>query len=341
MRFYGDIALPDGIEIGIEKGIRILDDQVSVANMEGLIESSGIPGGYCLYNGLNIFEIFRQLNVKAVSLANNHVNDISENFEYTKELLKRNDIKWFGAGYTEKEAREPAVIEENNQQYIIYGFGWNVIGCRKKKSSNLYINQLTTQNVIKCVNHGKKKYGKARLILYFHWDYELEVYPQPLHRMIAHRAISEGAYAVVGCHPHCIQPVEVYDDHIIAYSLGNFIIPNGIFMKGKLSYPEICCDEMAVELNDNHIAFLHFKYDGEHTVSLLEDYGIDEIRAPFSDLDEKTYVNWFRKKRRKKKLLPIFSSDKKAEKLIKYFWIRVREAMIYVLLKLNLKSGPH
>ena len=51
MRFYGDIALPDGIEIGIEKGIRILDDQVSVANMEGLIESSGIPGGYCLYNG--------------------------------------------------------------------------------------------------------------------------------------------------------------------------------------------------------------------------------------------------------------------------------------------------
>lgn len=340
MRFYGDIAVPDETEIGLEKGIRVLDDQVSIINMEGLIENQAVKD-YCLYNGLGIFDIFKRLNVKAVSLANNHVNDISENFESTKELLETKGIKCFGSGRTEEEARKPAVIEENNQLYVIYGFGWNVIGCRKKKRSDLYINQLTTENVIKCLHYALKKYKNARIIMYFHWDYELEIYPQPLHRMIAHMAIDEGAYAVVGCHPHCIQPIEIYKDSIIAYSLGNFVIPNGVFMKGKLSYPEISRDEMAVELYGDDIAFLHFKYDGDYTISLLEDYNIDEIQAPFLDLDRKIYVKWFKQNRRKKKFLPIFSSDERVEQLIKYVWIRMRETMIHVLLKLNIKSGPH
>ena len=50
-------------------------------------------------------------------LANNHVCDVPEAFEYTKKILKENDIQFFGAGMTDEEAKQPTIICE--------GGGWN------------------------------------------------------------------------------------------------------------------------------------------------------------------------------------------------------------------------
>jgi len=68
------------------------------------------------------------------------------------------------------------------------------------------------------------------LVVAFHWGKEYELIPtvgagiapdNP--REVGHLAIDLGADIVIGNHPHWVQPIEIYKDHLIAYAHGNFI----------------------------------------------------------------------------------------------------------------------
>lgn len=66
------------------------------------------------------------------------------------------------------------------------------------------------------------------IIASLHWGYEFEFFPRKRQIDIAHTIVEWGADAVVGHHPHVIQPVEYYRTHrdprriaVIAYSLGS------------------------------------------------------------------------------------------------------------------------
>ena len=61
-----------------------------------------------------------------------------------------------------------------------------------------------------------------------HWGAEYEHVPEPRQRALAAAAIEAGATAVIGTHPHVVQPVEKHiakdgREGLIAYSLGNFV----------------------------------------------------------------------------------------------------------------------
>ena len=56
-----------------------------------------------------------------------------------------------------------------------------------------------------------------------HWGVEYALKPTPGQVDLAHQMIDAGADMIVGSHPHVVQPVEIYHNHWIAYSLGNFI----------------------------------------------------------------------------------------------------------------------
>ena len=61
-----------------------------------------------------------------------------------------------------------------------------------------------------------------------HWGAEYEHEPEPRQRALAVAAIEAGATAVVGTHPHVMQPVEKHvakdgREGLIAYSIGNFV----------------------------------------------------------------------------------------------------------------------
>jgi poly-gamma-glutamate synthesis protein (capsule biosynthesis protein) len=61
-----------------------------------------------------------------------------------------------------------------------------------------------------------------------HWGIEYQTKPDARQIALAHDAIDAGATAVIGTHPHVVQPLEKYTtkdgrEALIAYSLGNFI----------------------------------------------------------------------------------------------------------------------
>jgi poly-gamma-glutamate synthesis protein (capsule biosynthesis protein) len=61
------------------------------------------------------------------------------------------------------------------------------------------------------------------VIVSMHNGTEYETKPNSAQRTFAHAAIDAGATAVIGHHPHVVQPTERYKDSLIFYSLGNFV----------------------------------------------------------------------------------------------------------------------
>jgi poly-gamma-glutamate synthesis protein (capsule biosynthesis protein) len=58
----------------------------------------------------------------------------------------------------------------------------------------------------------------------FHWGVERVTHPNGRQRMLAGVALRAGADAVIGAHPHVLQPVEHRrSGRVVAYSLGNFV----------------------------------------------------------------------------------------------------------------------
>ena len=58
----------------------------------------------------------------------------------------------------------------------------------------------------------------------FHWGVERSPSPSPRQVAFARAALQAGADAVIGAHPHVLQPVVRPSRHrVIAYSLGNFV----------------------------------------------------------------------------------------------------------------------
>lgn len=66
-----------------------------------------------------------------------------------------------------------------------------------------------------------KEKGAECIIILMHWGVENFENPIKSQCDIGHALIDFGADLVVGCHPHCIQPIEKYKGKYICYSLGN------------------------------------------------------------------------------------------------------------------------
>ena len=61
------------------------------------------------------------------------------------------------------------------------------------------------------------------VIPWFHWGSEYTHVANDEQRRMAQACVDAGADVVIGTHPHWTQGVELYKDHLIAYSLGNFV----------------------------------------------------------------------------------------------------------------------
>ncbi|QKG55470.1 CapA family protein [Hymenobacter sp. BRD128] len=69
----------------------------------------------------------------------------------------------------------------------------------------------------------KTLFPERAVLVYLHWGTEYAAQPSPEQRQQAHDLLDAGAAAVVGAHPHVVQPVEFYRGRPIVYSLGNFL----------------------------------------------------------------------------------------------------------------------
>lgn len=347
MIFVGDIALPPGIK-PLLSYLPWAPSSPVIANLEGGIscDTQVTTRSNKVFNDASVIDYLKEMNVKVVSLANNHLCDISTSPQYTMDLLSRNEILFCGAGEDSKHAARPAYFREDGQEYLVFSFGWHVIDCECARDSKPGVNRLTDQHVFDSIAKGKELHPEASIILFLHWDYELEVYPMPMHRQLAHQAIERGADAVIGTHPHCVQGIEIFRGAPIVYSLGNWLFPHGIFINGKLSFPEYALRQLAFEWKPKSKEMIchWFDYDRiNNQINFISSERAAESElvnklTPFMGFSHTQYVDWFRKNRKKRLLLPVYkSSESRVSNLFRDWWVMLRGYLIHLLVKLNSK----
>lgn len=74
-----------------------------------------------------------------------------------------------------------------------------------------------------------KLFNPDFIIANMHWGLEYEQIPSREQRRLADWLVGQGVDLVIGCHPHVVQPMELWrgqdgvPDRLVVYSLGNFI----------------------------------------------------------------------------------------------------------------------
>ena len=154
-------------------------------------------------------KIYRQGNVEAVNVANNHSHDYGkQGYLESLEALNQAGLTTFGyskVGYTQTKNHTIAMV------------GINTLGPLEEGRSLEEITKELTAAMTEA------KQTADIIIVSFHWGEEGAATPNQQQRELGHMAVDLGADLVLGHHPHVVQEVELYKEVPIAYSLGNFV----------------------------------------------------------------------------------------------------------------------
>jgi len=183
--FVGDIAIPndEGRNIHLPD---CLKNKEWVVNLEGAITDTLHDDA--VYNNTKGFKkLLDAIPIKVASLANNHIFDI-DTLDNTISELQKEKILFLGAGKNLEEASRHI----NFGDFLFLNFGWSVIQCPTATKTKRGTNPYKEEHILKSFEECKLKFPKKKIVLLFHWNYEMELYPMPRQRDLALKLIDLG-----------------------------------------------------------------------------------------------------------------------------------------------------
>ncbi|MEK9185022.1 MAG: CapA family protein [Patescibacteria group bacterium] len=188
------------------------NNDIVLANLEGPITSN--PSKTINKNNAPLQFTFstttalllKNEGITMLGLANNHtLNFGNAGLKETKKYLMENGLDYFG---DPSNTGEISIIKEINGMKI--GF----VG----------YHEFSYKNYDKIISEIIRLRSIADfLIVSAHWGIEYNKNYTKDQQKKAHQFIDAGADLVIGAHPHVVEPVEIYKNKHIFYSLGNFI----------------------------------------------------------------------------------------------------------------------
>jgi gamma-polyglutamate biosynthesis protein CapA len=153
-----------------------------------------------------VIPMLTNLGFTHFSLANNHTANFGgEGLRQARRYLSESGIGYFGDPFNTVELSK--IVEINGIKIGFVGF-----------------HEFVYQNLdLVLVEIGKVKDEADLVIVFPHWGVEYNKKMTGNQRELARAFIDAGADVVVGAHPHVIEPIEIYKDKPIFYSLGNFV----------------------------------------------------------------------------------------------------------------------
>lgn len=308
MVFLGDLACPaervDSFNDAI-KDISIFKDEVVVVNLEAVILNNGDNKQSKLYNSPKVLDsLLKNARKVIVSLANNHMYDYPDEILKTKSFLENRGVGVFGL-YDEDGSVKPYEYEDAKGQFALFGHCWDLYTrTNPNRENNVRVVDTDYADFISIVSNYIKTNPLRKVICFMHWNYDLEEYPFPMHRKLAHDLIDSGCYGVIGSHSHVSQCVELYNNRPIAYCLGNFYLPSGIFFDGKLKYPTKSNFSLGIRVTDSP-SVLKFESDSMSALKYIGSVNFEQTDN-LNGMSDKDYLSLFKNNRIKKSLVPIF-----------------------------------
>ncbi|SFI61216.1 CapA family protein [Thermoflavimicrobium dichotomicum] len=179
-----------------------------------------------LFTREKVTEALKKANFSTVNLANNHMTDYgNEGLQETLLSFSRAGIDAVGAGRDAKDARKISIKEVNGVRIATIGISDTIPKGGAALKNRPGVGSADPKVFIPLV--AKAKSSADLVIVHCHWGVEYDSGYHPRQQAIGRALIDAGADIVVGHHPHVLEPIEVYKNGVIFYSLGNFIFDQG------------------------------------------------------------------------------------------------------------------
>ena len=164
----------------------------------------------------------RYAGMDVLNLANNHVGDFgSAALLDTIAYVRRFRMLGVGAGHDLASARRPRILKRLGLRIAFVGFSDVVPAGFAAGPASPGTNFADPDLVRADVRRARRRADVV--VATFHWGIERDTQPSGRQRSLAAAARAAGADAVIGAHPHVLQPVVRGRRRVTAYSLGNFV----------------------------------------------------------------------------------------------------------------------
>ncbi len=232
----GDINLGDGPGAATARygaaypwksvGSRLRAADLAFGNLECAVSLRGVQQRKAFtFRGRpsSLREVARRGGLDVLNLANNHSGDYGHTALLdTLRNVRRYGMVPVGAGATEAQAYRPVVVERLGLKVAFVGFdaiqpfGFRAVGRRPG-------NAWAFPSRVRASVRAAARQADV-VIATFHWGIERDFTESAQQRSLAATAVNAGATAVIGAHPHVLQPIRRPRlGRLIAYSLGNFV----------------------------------------------------------------------------------------------------------------------
>ncbi|UGS36884.1 CapA family protein [Capillimicrobium parvum] len=233
---FGDANFGDGVQaVMLQRGNRwpwggvaatLKAADIAFGNLECSISTRGTPEvKEFTFRGSPgaLREVVPYAGLDVLNLANNHVGDYGTGALLdTIRNVRSTGALAVGAGTDLTGARAPQVIERLGLKVAFVGFsdiGPTSFAATPDRPGTAFASpQAIRDGVREARRHADV------VIVTFHWGVERDPRETARQRGFAADAVSAGASAVIGAHPHVLQPIRrAGAKRLIAYSLGNFV----------------------------------------------------------------------------------------------------------------------
>jgi hypothetical protein len=173
----------------------------------------------------------KEAGFDVMSLANNHASDFGEMGRIsTRKVLDDLGIKHAGS---DREKYSTAIVDVRGTKIAFVGFAHNAISPNVNDidaAKTLVAAARKKANVVVVSFHGGAEGAGAQMV-----PNQTEIFVGEKRGnlpLFTHAVIDAGADLVLGHGPHVLRGMEVYKDHLIVYSMGNFATYGMFNLKG-------------------------------------------------------------------------------------------------------------
>ncbi len=218
---FGDIMLDRGIRNIVKKGVDPFENikqnrailskyDMVIANLEGpIIDTDRLncqQKAYSFQFPIDSAVRIKEAGIQMLNLANNHSYDCYRKGEdSTIDYLTKSGLSYIGVDNLEKSYTIKTI---DNKKIAFVGIDQTIMPIPLSKFYPL-VKKLKLENDF--------------VVVYIHWGTEYLLTADKNQVDIGHKLIDNGADIVFGSHPHVVEPVEIYKNRPIFYSLGNFV----------------------------------------------------------------------------------------------------------------------
>ncbi len=183
------------------------------------------PKSVTFYSQPEILDALSWAGIDYVSLGNNHTYDYMDSgLHSTLKFLADSKLAYSGAGINEKSALKAHQQKIKNNNFSMLGYvGWEGSANPTQTANNDH-GGAAYGSLENMLNSVKKQVANDNItIVQYHGSQEYANSPTGVTEQRLKSSLDAGAALAIAHHPHVTQGLELYNNKLIAYSMGNFI----------------------------------------------------------------------------------------------------------------------